>query len=230
METSDQDLHNRIAELEREIEGWQRLGRVLGDVFRRVGSSRLSAADAAMQIQAALEGRLAVTPAVEGEQHRDHERDRLVSEAQREVQGGRLQRAILIYKNLCLRYADDTRLILKLGECYARVGDVREAIATYLEVAQQYETQGFFLKAVAVYKQILKLCDTPTEDRRIPKRTVADVRYILAGLYRQLGLLVDASLMYQSFLEHAEGTDERISTVRDLVAELERSETGRRTR
>ncbi|MDO8622307.1 MAG: tetratricopeptide repeat protein, partial [bacterium] len=223
MDTIVLDLQNQVEQLRRELEGWRRLGRVIGGVFRRVGSDRLSAEDAAMQIQAALEGRLAVTPVTDGTQPRDRDRDQLISEAHHEIQGGRLDRAIAILTDLHEQYPDDTRLILRLGDCYARSGDVQQALVTYRKVARQYEEQGFFLKAVAVYKQILKLCDTPTEDGRIPKRTVADVRYMLAGLYRRLGLLVDASLMYQSFLEHAEGTDERISTVRDLVAELERS-------
>ncbi len=221
MDTIVLDLQNQVERLKRELEGWQRLGRVLGDVFRRVGSDRLSAEDAAVRLQAAMEGRLAVTPTADGEQPRDRERDQLIAEAQREVQGGRFDRAIEIYANLHERFPNDTRLLLKLGDCYARSDDVQQALVTYRKVARQYEEQGFFLKAVAVYKQILKLCDTPTEDGRIPKRTVADVRFALAKLYERLGLLVDALLMYEAFLQHAEETDERISTVREAMARLE---------
>ena len=223
MDTIMLDLQNQVEQLKRELDGWQRLGRVFGDVFRRVGSGRLSAEDAAVQVQAALEGRLAVVPTLDPAELRDDVRNQLIADAQREVQGGRLQRAIAIYAELHERYPEDTRFLLKLGDCYARSGDIQQALVTYRKVAQQYENQGFYLKAVAVYKQILKLCDTPTEDRRIPKRTVADVRYALAGLYMKLNLRADALLMHQEFLKHAEETDERISAVRDLVAELERS-------
>ena len=54
-------------------------------------------------------------------------------------------------------------------------GAKQDAIETYLKVAQFYGEQGFYLKAVAVYKQILKI-----EPRLV------DVNLKLAEVYRQL--------------------------------------------
>jgi len=215
-----QNLHNRIAELERALEGWQRLGRVLGDIFRRVGSGRLSAEDAAVLIQAALEGRLTVVPpdtATDG----NHERNQRIADVQRAMERGDLASAIKMYAALAQGCPDDTRFLLKLGECYARTGDTANATTTYLTVAQQYERHGFYLKAVAAYKQILKLNEWPTDDAQRSVRTANDVRLALAALYERLGLLVDAHLQCQEFLAHAEAGDGRIPDVHQAIQRLE---------
>ena len=68
---------------------------------------------------------------------------------------------------------------------------------------------GFFLKAVAVYKQILKL------DPRL-----VDVILKLAELYRQLGLMSDAMQHFESVAAHfhREGnTKEALAAVKKLV-------------
>ncbi|MEJ7604434.1 MAG: tetratricopeptide repeat protein, partial [Kofleriaceae bacterium] len=85
----------------------------------------------------------------------------------------------------------------------------QDAIETYLKVARFYHDQGFFLKAVAVYKQILKL------DPRL-----VDVILKLAELYRQLGLMSDAMQHFESVAAHfhREGnTKEALATVKKLV-------------
>lgn len=223
--TSDddaQDLHNRIAGLAAELGEWRKFGRVLGDFLRRVGSPRLSVTDARERLQAAMEGRLTVVPAMPRAQGDDDDRNRRIADAQRAVQRGNLQRAIKIYVGLCEQYSDDFRLRLKLGDCYARVGETEKAAATHLEVARHYDAQGFYLKAVAVYKQILRMGERQPEGARLPKRTSSDIRIALVELYERLGLLSDALLMAEEFLKYAEETDERISSVRDVIERLNR--------
>src|SRR4029079_19831 len=75
---------------------------------------------------------------------------------------------------------------LKIGDLYFKVGKKVEATETYQRVAQFYSDQGFYLKSVAVYKQILKI------DPRL-----VDVNQRLAELYKQLGLLSDAISQYE---------------------------------
>ena len=68
---------------------------------------------------------------------------------------------------------------------------IGEALDAYDKVAQTYAEQGFFLKSVAVYKQILKL------DPRL-----VEVNLKLAELYRQLGLLSDAMQHFEMVAAH----------------------------
>ena len=89
-------------------------------------------------------------------------------------------------------FAEALRVWLKIGDLYAKKGAKQDAIETYLKVARFYHDQGFFLKAVAVYKQILKL------DPRL-----VDVILKLAELYRQLGLMSDAMQHFDQSLEVA---------------------------
>ena len=72
--------------------------------------------------------------------------------------------------------------LLKLGDLYTRQGATADASATYQQVAEQYAEQGFFLKAVAVYKTILSI-----------DPTTIDAHLRLAELYVQLGLTPDAT-------------------------------------
>jgi tetratricopeptide (TPR) repeat protein len=103
----------------------------------------------------------------------------------------------------------DVRIWLKIGDLYAKKGARQDATDTYLKVARFYHEQGFFGKAIAVYKQILKL-----DPRQV------DVIMKLADLYRQNGYMTEAMQHYESVAAHfhREGnTKEALETVQKLV-------------
>src|SRR6185436_12553382 len=52
---------------------------------------------------------------------------------------------------------NDVRIWLELGDLQVKREAKREAIDAYLRAASFYEGQGFFLKSVAVYKQVHEL-------------------------------------------------------------------------
>ncbi len=85
------------------------------------------------------------------------DRAKALKAAQKYLAKGQIDRAIVEYEKMVASDPGDARSLLKLGDLYTRTGDNKGAISTYRKVAQQYAQQGFFLKAVAVYKQILKL-------------------------------------------------------------------------
>src|SRR5690349_8512984 len=129
--------------------------------------------------------------------------------ARRFVDKGQIDKAVKEYLRIVHEDPKDVRVWLKIGDLYAKKGSKQEAIETYAKVARFYHDQGFFLKAVAVYKQILKL------DPRL-----VDVILKLAELYRQLGLMSDAMQHYESVAAHfhREGnTKEALATVQKLV-------------
>ncbi|HJZ86331.1 MAG TPA: tetratricopeptide repeat protein, partial [Polyangia bacterium] len=113
-------------------------------------------------------------------------KDKVIASAQKYVEKGQYDKAIKEYLKVVQDDPKDIRIWLKVGDLYAKKGANGEAVETYERVAQTYSEQGFYLKAVAVYKQILKL-----EPRRV------EVNLRLAELYKQLGLLSDAMQQFE---------------------------------
>lgn len=214
----EQHLRGRIEELEAELKEWRGLARVCGDFLRRVGSPRLSVSDARVRLQAAMEGRLTVAPVADHAAGDERDRNRRIADSQRAVQRGNLADAITMYEALAQAHPEETRFLLKLGDCCARTGDVAKAAATYLKVAQQYEAQGFYLKAVAVYKQVLKVYGRDSEGMGIPREQIADVHHMLAALFARLGLSADALLQYEEFYRLAQEGDVRLVHAGEEIA------------
>lgn len=136
-------------------------------------------------------------------------KDKVMDAARKFVDKGQIDKAVKEYLRIVNEDPKDVRVWLKIGDLYAKKGAKQDAIETYLKVARFYHEQGFFLKAVAVYKQILKL------DPRL-----VDVILKLAELYKQLGLMSDAMQHYESVAAHfhREGnTKEALATVKKLV-------------
>ncbi|MBE0616295.1 MAG: tetratricopeptide repeat protein, partial [Proteobacteria bacterium] len=85
------------------------------------------------------------------------DRDKIARNALRFIQKGQFQRAIDEYKRVLSVDSRDIRTRLKLIDLYGRAGKTREAIDECLLVAEAYADQGFYLKAIAVYKQALRI-------------------------------------------------------------------------
>ena len=136
-------------------------------------------------------------------------KNKIIAAAQKFVQKGNYDRAIREYSKVVEEDPRDVRIWLKIGDLHAKKNDTDRAIDTYSKVAEFYSEQGFYLKAVAVYKQIL----------RIDPALVA-VNLQLAELYKQLGLLNDAMKQYEqvSNFHHGEGRNrEALAALRQIV-------------
>src|SRR5690348_6559322 len=110
--------------------------------------------------------------------------------ARKLVEKNQIDKAVKEYLRIVHEDPKDVRVWLKIGDLYAKKGAKQDATDTYLKVARFYDDQGFYLKAVAVYKQILKL------DPRL-----VDVILKLAELYRRLGQMSEAMQHYESVAE-----------------------------
>ncbi len=109
------------------------------------------------------------------------DKNKIIAEATRLVQKGQFDKAIKAYERILADDPKEVRILLKVGELHQKKGDGAAAAGSFNQVAEIYGEQGFFLKAVAVYKQIAKLAP---DDVRVNER--------LASLYQQLGLMNDA--------------------------------------
>jgi pilus assembly protein FimV len=114
-------------------------------------------------------------------------RDKVEAAAIKLLQQGKYEKALAELRRLVDDDPTDVRTLLKLGDTYVKVGNKRDSIEAYERAAAIYTEQGFFLKAVAVYKQILRV------DANIP-----ELHLKLAELYQQLGLTSDALQHYQN--------------------------------
>jgi len=121
------------------------------------------------------------------------DKNKISEAATKYIQKGQLDKAIKEYRKIIAADPKDARIQQKLGELYARNGESAQAIECFLKVAEGYTTDGFLLKAIAVYKQIIKIS---------PERI--DIHLILAQLHQQLGLLGDAMTQYQAIVAHYE--------------------------
>lgn len=114
-------------------------------------------------------------------------KNKVIAAAQKFVQKGQLDKAIREYRKVVEVEPEDVRTWLKIGDLQAKKGSMEEAVGTYARVANHYSEQGFYLKAVAVFKQVLKL-----QPRNV------EVHLKLAELYQQLGLNTDARRQLES--------------------------------
>jgi pentatricopeptide repeat protein len=84
-------------------------------------------------------------------------KDKLLENAQKFIAKGQLDRAIRDYEQIVALDSGDIRHRQKLAELLVRVSRKEDAIAEYEEISKQYSGNHFYLKAIAVHKQIQKL-------------------------------------------------------------------------
>jgi tetratricopeptide (TPR) repeat protein len=118
-------------------------------------------------------------------------KDKLLESAQKFIAKGQLDRAIKEYVQIVAIDSGDIRHRQKLAELLVRVNRKEEAIAEYEVIAKHFSNDLFYLKAIAVYKQVQKL--DPAN---------INTRLALASLYAKQGLTGNALTEYTLALNH----------------------------
>ena len=113
-------------------------------------------------------------------------RDKVLRDAEKLVQKGKLEKAIREYEKVLKKFPEDTTIINRVGDLYGRVGQLQRAIELYEEIADHFTRDGFTTKAIAILKKIQRLD---------PQRL--DIFERLAGLYFDQGLMIEAKREYQ---------------------------------
>src|SRR5690348_18480310 len=85
------------------------------------------------------------------------DRDSALKKAEKLLRQGRLDSAIAEYERLVQDQPQDLTTANVLGDLYVRAGQRESAVAQYLRIATHLEREGFFSKAAALYKKILKI-------------------------------------------------------------------------
>ncbi|HYN85598.1 MAG TPA: tetratricopeptide repeat protein [Pyrinomonadaceae bacterium] len=132
--------------------------------------------------------------------------------AEKSLAQGKIPAAIQEYRRIVEEDPEDYTAQNTLGDLYARTGKKDEAVSCYKRVAEHYRVQGFALKAIAMYKKVMRF--TPDDP---------DLSLALASLYEQLGLMVDARAQYMMVAEsHARrGETREALEVLQRVADLD---------
>jgi tetratricopeptide (TPR) repeat protein len=117
------------------------------------------------------------------------DRERVLSAAQKYVEKKKYDRAVIEYQRVIQEDPNDARTLLKIGDLQSKMEAYADAVGTYERVGKFYSSQGFALKAIAVYKQIRELIT-----KHLPQLEdkYSHITPKLAELYQQLGLTSDA--------------------------------------
>ena len=117
------------------------------------------------------------------------DREKIHVAAQKYVEKKKYDKAVLEYQKVIQEDPNDARTLLKIGDLQTKMDEYAGAAATYERVGRFYASQGFSLKAIAVYKQVREIVS-----RHVPQleEKYSHITPKLAELYQQLGLTSDA--------------------------------------
>ena len=135
-----------------------------------------------------------------------------IQSAERQVRRGKLDAAIAEYRKVLTARPDDTRTLNRVGDLYLRVSKVGEAVDLFSRAAEHFSDEGFFVKAIAIYKKIIRVDPT-----RIA------VYESLADLYHRQGLINEARSQYQVVGDyfHKKGDQRSVISILKKMVELE---------
>jgi pilus assembly protein FimV len=119
------------------------------------------------------------------------QREQVVQTAEKYVSRGKIEPAIREYRKLLSDNPNDINTLNRIGDLYARIHKIDEAVDFFTQIAEQYSVEGFFVKAIAIYKKIIKLDPTRLE-----------VYEKLAELYHKQGLVNEARTQYQVLADY----------------------------
>lgn len=141
--------------------------------------------------------------------------------AEKLVSRGKIEAAIREYRRILEEDPDDTGTLNRVGDLYSRVNKYGEAIDLYRRTAERFVDEGFYVKAIAVYKKIHRLDSNQL-----------DVYEKLARLYGIQGLVKDARTQYEVLADYyeKEGRLDRAVAIAREIVQLEPHDPGHRMR
>lgn len=137
---------------------------------------------------------------------------KVLASAEKFVQQGKVPNAIAEYEKVIREDPKDVTVLNTIGDLYARVGQNEHAAMYFKKVADQYAQSGFTVKAIAVYKKLVRL--QPNNSENTLK---------LAELYTQQGLFNDARSQYMQVADGylRNGENNQAARVLQRILELD---------
>jgi len=119
------------------------------------------------------------------------QRDKVIASAEKLVAKGKIEPAIKEYERLLEDNPNDVNTLNRIGDLWVRINRNDEAVKVFGKIADHYAKDGFFLKAIAIFKKINKL--DPSK---------LDIYAKLADLYAKQGLAMEAKSQYQVLADY----------------------------
>ncbi len=113
------------------------------------------------------------------------DRTRTVQDAERFMKSGKIGDAISVFRKIAEDNPRDLNTTNKLGDLLVKAGKPQEGMRYFLRIAEYYAKDGFYLKAIAMYKKMTKI-----------DASSLDCQVRLADLYHEQGLAIEAKAQY----------------------------------
>jgi len=120
-------------------------------------------------------------------------KDKLLESAQKNLSKKQYTKAIKDFARIVEMEPGDIRSRQKLAELFVRTSKTAEAYEQYEAIAKYYSSNGFYLKAIAIYKQMQRL--DPSQ---------LSIYSRLAELNQKQGLIGNAMAEYRSLVDYYE--------------------------
>ncbi|MEZ5284003.1 MAG: tetratricopeptide repeat protein [Vicinamibacterales bacterium] len=118
------------------------------------------------------------------------DREGALKSAEKALRQGRIDAAIAEYVRIVEAQPRDWNSANALGDLYVRAGQVDKGIGHYVRIADHLENEGFYPKAAALYKKILKI--KPGDEPALMQ---------LGEIASRQGLLADAKQYFNQLVE-----------------------------
>ena len=137
---------------------------------------------------------------------------KLKQDADKFEKAGKLDQAIGLYRQIIEDNPRDWNTINKVGDLYAKLNKTREATVEYAKVADFYAKDGFYVRAIAMWKKINKLDASALE----PYTNLAE-------LYAKQGLMTEAKSHFQMVVDEyvKRGKNREAGDVLKKLAEID---------
>jgi tetratricopeptide (TPR) repeat protein len=134
------------------------------------------------------------------------DREATIKKAEKFLKEGKLPAAIREYVGLVEDRPDDWGSANTLGDLYVKAGDADRAVEVFLRAADHLYNEGFYPRASAVYKKVLRIKDG--HDHTI---------WRLADIAERHGLLLDARTYYARLIRDRRSRQDERGAVDCLV-------------
>jgi tetratricopeptide (TPR) repeat protein len=134
------------------------------------------------------------------------DREDTLKKAEKLLRQGRLDGAIAEYVRVVEEFPRDWNTANALGDLYARGGQTDKAAAQYGRIAEHLMDEGFYPKAAALYKKLLKV--TPDDEA---------TQLQLAELSAKQGLLLDAKGYFNAVVTKRRARGDRAGTAEIVI-------------
>jgi tetratricopeptide (TPR) repeat protein len=134
------------------------------------------------------------------------DREDTLKKAEKLLRQGRLDAAIAEYARVIEEQPRDWNTLNTLGDLYARAGQTDKAAAMYMRIADHLFHEGFYPRAAALYKKILKI--KPDEEA---------CQLNLGEISAKQGLLADAKSYFSGLAERRRARGDRAGAEEMIV-------------